>query len=79
MMGCDIERIEDDHIDIEFFPNRPDLYSTEGVARALKGFLDMETGAMEFNVTPSVCCNKKIPCFDISVRILPVPWYVISI
>ena len=44
MMGCDIERIEDDHIDIEFFPNRPDLYSTEGVARALKGFLGMETG-----------------------------------
>jgi len=36
MMGCDIERIEDDHVDIEFFPNRPDLYSTEGVARAIK-------------------------------------------
>jgi len=26
MMGCDIERIEKDHVDIEFFPNRPDLY-----------------------------------------------------
>ena len=45
MMGCDIERIEDDHVDIEFFPNRPDLYSTEGVARAIKGFLDIETGS----------------------------------
>lgn len=53
MMGCDIERIEEDHVDIEFFPNRPDLYSTEGVARALKGFLDIETGIREFNVTPS--------------------------
>ncbi|HIH43728.1 MAG TPA: phenylalanine--tRNA ligase subunit beta, partial [Candidatus Methanoperedenaceae archaeon] len=30
MMGCDIERIEEDHVDIEFFPNRPDLYSVEG-------------------------------------------------
>lgn len=53
MMGCDIERIEDDHVDIEFFPNRPDLYSTEGVARAIKGFLDIETGLREFNVRPS--------------------------
>ncbi|MBU4374820.1 MAG: phenylalanine--tRNA ligase subunit beta, partial [Euryarchaeota archaeon] len=53
MMGCDIERIEDDHVDIEFFPNRPDLYSTEGVARALKGFLGIETGLRDFKVTPS--------------------------
>ncbi len=53
MMGCDIERIEEDHVDIEFFPNRPDLYSTEGVARALKGFLDVETGIREFKVTSS--------------------------
>ncbi|MCZ7381365.1 MAG: phenylalanine--tRNA ligase subunit beta [Candidatus Methanoperedens sp.] len=54
MMGCDIERIEDDHIDVEFFPNRPDLYSTEGVARALKGFLGLETGIREFKVAPPV-------------------------
>ncbi|MDP2765934.1 MAG: phenylalanine--tRNA ligase subunit beta, partial [Candidatus Methanoperedens sp.] len=53
MMGCDIERIEDDHVDIEFFPNRPDLYSTEGVARALRGFLGIETGIREFKVVPS--------------------------
>jgi phenylalanyl-tRNA synthetase beta chain len=53
MMGCDIERIEKDHVDIEFFPNRPDLYSTEGVARALRGFLGIETGIREFKVSPS--------------------------
>jgi phenylalanyl-tRNA synthetase beta chain len=53
MMGCDIERIEEDHVDIEFFPNRPDLYSTEGVARALKGFLGIETGIREFKIMPS--------------------------
>ncbi len=53
MLGCDIERIEDDHVDIEFFPNRPDLYSIEGVTRALKGFLDIETGIREFRVSPS--------------------------
>ena len=53
MMGCDIERIEEDHVDIEFFPNRPDLYSTEGVSRAIKGFLDIETGLRRFDVSPS--------------------------
>ena len=44
MMGADIERIEKDHIDIEFFPDRPDLYSPEGVARAMRGLLNIETG-----------------------------------
>ncbi|MCX9015300.1 MAG: phenylalanine--tRNA ligase subunit beta [Candidatus Methanoperedens sp.] len=53
MMGCDIERIEDDHIDIEFFPNRPDLYSVEGVARAVRGFMGKETGLCEYKVSQS--------------------------
>jgi phenylalanyl-tRNA synthetase beta chain len=53
MMGCDIERIEEDHVDIEFFPNRPDLYSPEGVARAIRGFLEIETGFRDFKVTSS--------------------------
>ncbi len=63
MMGCDIERIEEDHVDIEFFPNRPDLYSTEGVARAIRGFLDIETGLREFVVNPSgikISKNREI-------------------
>lgn len=53
MMGADIERIEDDHIDIEFFPDRPDLYSPEGVARAMRGFLDIETGLQQYEVNDS--------------------------
>ncbi|MDD2439019.1 MAG: phenylalanine--tRNA ligase subunit beta [Methanosarcinaceae archaeon] len=52
MLGADIERIEDESIDIEFFPDRPDLYSVEGVARALRGFLDLETGLPEYEVKP---------------------------
>ncbi|AIY89442.1 phenylalanine--tRNA ligase subunit beta [Geoglobus acetivorans] len=50
MLGCDIERIADDHLDVEFFPNRPDLYSVEGVARALRGFLDIEFGYRDYKV-----------------------------
>lgn len=53
MIGADIERFEDDHTDVEFFPDRPDLFSTEGVARAMKGFLGIETGINRYDVRPS--------------------------
>ena len=52
MIGADIERIEEESIDIEFFPDRPDLYSVEGVARAMRGFLDIETGLCDYEVKP---------------------------
>ncbi len=52
MIGADIERIEEHSIDIEFFPDRPDLYSVEGVSRAMRGFMDIETGLAEYNVNP---------------------------
>ncbi len=50
MLGCDIERFDEECIDVEFFPNRPDLYSVEGVARALRGFMDVELGYIEYSV-----------------------------
>ncbi len=49
MMGADIgKRAEEDHVDVEFFPDRPDLYSAEGVARAMQGFLGIKTGLVEY-------------------------------
>ncbi|NMC88835.1 MAG: phenylalanine--tRNA ligase subunit beta [Methanomicrobiales archaeon] len=53
MIGADIERIEEDHVDVEFFPDRPDLYSAEGVARAMRGFLGIEEGLPIYTVHPS--------------------------
>lgn len=53
MIGADIERIEEDHVDVEFFPDRPDLYSPEGVARAMRGFLGIEEGLPVYTVHPS--------------------------
>ncbi len=55
MLGSDVERIDEREmvIETEFFPNRPDLYSVEGVARALKGFLGIETGIPEYHVRRS--------------------------
>jgi phenylalanyl-tRNA synthetase beta chain len=52
MIGADVERLEDDHVDIEFFPSRPDLYSVEGAARAMRGFLGIEKGLCEYEVRP---------------------------
>lgn len=52
MMGSDIERTDEDRVDVEFFPSRPDLFSTEGVARAMRGFLGLETGLPAYPVAP---------------------------
>jgi phenylalanyl-tRNA synthetase beta chain len=53
LIGSDVERIEEDHADVEFFPDRPDLFSPEGVARAMRGFLGIETGLPSYPVLPS--------------------------
>lgn len=53
MMGSDIEDYDDKEIKVEFFPNRPDNLSVEGVARSLKGFLSIETGLPKYEVEPS--------------------------
>jgi phenylalanyl-tRNA synthetase beta chain len=53
MIGSEVERLEPDHADVEFFPDRPDLFSTEGVARAMKGFLGIETGLPLYQVRQS--------------------------
>ncbi|TAJ45189.1 phenylalanine--tRNA ligase subunit beta [Methanofollis fontis] len=53
MIGSDIERTLEDGVDVEFFPSRVDLYSTEGVARAMRGFLGIEGGLPSYPVTAS--------------------------
>lgn len=53
MIGADVERVEGNTFDVEFFPDRPDLFSVEGVARALRAFLDVKPGFREYDVRPS--------------------------
>jgi phenylalanyl-tRNA synthetase beta chain len=50
MIGSDIEGVEGDTVQVEFFPNRPDLYSVEGVARAMAAFLGLRTGLRSYDV-----------------------------
>ncbi len=52
LIGCDIEGYDEDYIYVEFFPNRPDLYSVEGVARALRSFFGIEKGLKEYKLLP---------------------------
>lgn len=42
-----------DAMTIEFFPNRPDMYSVEGIGRSLRQFLGIEPGLKRYDVKPS--------------------------
>ena len=53
MMSSDIEDFDDEEIKVEFFPNRPDNLSVEGVARSFKGFIGQEIGFPNYNVIDS--------------------------
>lgn len=49
MMGTDLREITET-IEVEIFPDRPDLLSTEGFAMALEGYLSIRTGMPVFTV-----------------------------
>ena len=53
MMSSDIEDFDDEEIKVEFFPNRPDNLSVEGVARSFKGFIGQEIGFPDYEVKNS--------------------------
>lgn len=55
MMGADFHHydVETDEMGIEFFPDRPDMYSVEGIARSLRTFLGIEKGLKHYQVTDS--------------------------
>lgn len=55
MIGADMGDTEggSDEMSVEFFPDRPDMYSVEGVARAMRAFLDIEPGMKTYPVRDS--------------------------
>lgn len=50
MFGTPIERITKDEIQLEIFPDRPDMLSYQGFKRAFLGFLGKKTGLKEYNL-----------------------------
>lgn len=76
MIGADMGDTEgdSDEMSVEFFPNRPDMYSVEGVARALRAFLDIQPGMKSYPVGESdveVFVDPKVE----GVR----PWFLCGI
>jgi len=71
MLGATVERLEGDEVSVEFFPNRPDLFSVEGVARAYSRFSGRSDSqqeryriegpsGMDLNVSPDVADVRPI-------------------
>lgn len=50
MISSDVESYTDEEVKAEFFPNRPDYYSLEGIVRSLKGYFEIETGMPKYEV-----------------------------
>lgn len=71
MLGVDMGGIDNEMVVVEVFPNRPDMLSVEGFARAMRGFLNIETGSCVYKVTDSEIrlfiessVNKIRPCIS---------------
>jgi phenylalanyl-tRNA synthetase beta chain len=74
-IGVDIEGIDNDSaVRIEYNPNRPDFSSDYGIARAVKGLLDIEIGIPEFKLSGRSGCSIKV---DISTK--PVRPFIVSL
>ncbi len=58
---CEIEVIEDDTIEFETTHDRPDLYSVEGVARAVRSFLNMGIPRYNYVDLGYKAYNKGVP------------------
>ena len=49
-LGAHWHNIDGNVCEVETYPNRPDLLSVEGLARAYRGFFDIEKGRKEYDV-----------------------------
>lgn len=66
MLGTDLEKIEGNEIIVEVFPNRPDMLSEQGFARALSSFIGVKTGLRKYKVNKGGKDYKVI--IDASVK-----------
>ena len=52
-LGTDLESIDENEINVEVFPNRPDMLSVQGFARAFSSFIGSKKGLKEYKVKDS--------------------------
>ena len=62
-ISLDLEDINEEErsIKVEYNPNRPDFSSPEGIARALKGYYEIELGIPTFKLTSGEIIVKVDP------------------
>ena len=53
MFGCSVENVDEKEIAVEINPNRPDMLSEQGFARAFSSFIGIKTGLIKYNVKKS--------------------------
>ena len=53
MIGADVEDAKGEAWAVEFFPDRPDLFTVEGIARALRSWYGVEAGLKRYDARPS--------------------------
>jgi phenylalanyl-tRNA synthetase beta chain len=66
MLGTDLEKIEGNEIIVEVFPNRPDMLSEQGLARAFSSFIGVKTGLRRYKIKKSG--NKVFVDKSVSMR-----------
>ena len=63
-IGLDIEYVDENEIRVEYSPNRPDFSSYYGIARSLKGLLEIEMGIPNVNIVQGkdyvISVNKSV-------------------
>ena len=53
MLGTDLEDVKNNEIIVELFPNRPDMLSEQGFARAFSSFIGVKKGLKEYKAKKS--------------------------
>ncbi|MFH1425374.1 MAG: phenylalanine--tRNA ligase subunit beta [archaeon] len=61
LFGTPLEKITDEEVEIEVFPNRPDLISLQGFLRSFKSFLNKSPGLKEYKL------SKPEPNFKVTI------------
>ena len=63
-LGTDLEKIEGNEIHVEVFPNRPDMLSEQGFARAFSAFIGQKPGLRNYTAKKSgynLIVEKSLP------------------
>ncbi len=52
-MGMELEEVKGDDVKISITPDRPDMLSLHGLARALRAYMSIKPGIPKYNIVPS--------------------------